>query len=169
MPGRTPEPAAPGHFLLCPLCEGGLLKPFGGRSVRCEACGQVLGGPPLETLRGIAELPEAVGRHPCECGHPEMRLLPGGPYRCPACGDEVSPAGEPPPFWMLQDQSEAYRCGWLDGRYLQGSSFTTNGGLARWTSPEDRLDYYRGHRDGRNARLAAGEEDYGLRPDAPAA
>ncbi|MCA3749042.1 MAG: hypothetical protein IN808_07880 [Rubrobacter sp.] len=169
MPGQTPEEAGAGRPLLCPLCEEGLLRPFGGRSVRCEGCGQVLGGPPLETLRAIAELPEALGSHPCECGHPEMRLLPGGVYRCPACGDEVSPAGAPPPFWMLQGRSEAYRCGWLDGRYLKGSSFTTNGGLARWTSPGDRLDYYRGHRDGHNARLAAGEEDYGLRPDAPAA
>ncbi|WP_041328163.1 hypothetical protein [Rubrobacter xylanophilus] len=161
-----PNGATGGRLLACPICELGTLRPFGGRSVRCEECGQVLGGPPLEMLRAIAGLPEALGRHPCECGHPEMRLLPGGIYRCPACGDEVSPAGAPPPFWMLRGRSEAYRCGWLDGRYLETSSFAGNGSLARWSSPEDRLDYYRGHRAGRSARLASGEEDYGSRPAA---
>jgi hypothetical protein len=36
-------------------------------------------------------LPEALGKHACECGHPEMRLLPGGVFHCPACGSEVVP------------------------------------------------------------------------------
>jgi hypothetical protein len=29
-------------------------------------------------------LPGAVGRHACECGHPEMRRLPDEVYWCPA-------------------------------------------------------------------------------------
>ena len=29
----------------------------------------------------------------CECGHPEMRLLPNGVYRFRACGAEVLPVG----------------------------------------------------------------------------
>jgi hypothetical protein len=45
----------------------------------------------LETLVQITALPLAVGRHACECGHPEMRLLPDGVYRCPACASEVTP------------------------------------------------------------------------------
>lgn len=39
----------------------------------------------------VIDLPEALGRHACECGHPEMRRLEAGVYRCPACGDEVRP------------------------------------------------------------------------------
>ena len=30
----------------------------------------------LETLRQIAGLSDTLGRHACECGHPEMRRLP---------------------------------------------------------------------------------------------
>lgn len=32
----------------------------------------------LEALRQIVALPEVVGAHACECGHPEMRRLPTG-------------------------------------------------------------------------------------------
>jgi ribosomal protein L37AE/L43A len=39
----------------------------------------------------ISKLPDAVGGHACECGHPEMRRLPDGVYWCPACGSEVMP------------------------------------------------------------------------------
>jgi ribosomal protein L37AE/L43A len=52
----------------------------------------MLSGALLQTLHRIAGLPDAVGRHACECGHPEMRRLPDGVYRCPACGSEVIPA-----------------------------------------------------------------------------
>jgi hypothetical protein len=43
-------------------------------------------------VRQIAALPEVVGEHACDSGHPQMRLLPDGVYRCPACGSEVLPS-----------------------------------------------------------------------------
>jgi ribosomal protein L37AE/L43A len=78
--------------LICPFCEVYELRHFGHNAARCEHCGGVLGAPLLETLRRITDLPDAIGRHACECGHPEMRRLPDGIYRCPACGSEVIPA-----------------------------------------------------------------------------
>ncbi len=58
---------------------------------RCGSCGLPLLGSALETLREIVGLPDALGAHPCECGHPEMRRLPDRVYHCPACGSEVLP------------------------------------------------------------------------------
>lgn len=81
--------------LLCPFCEVHELRPFGRNSTRCESCGSFVSGALLDTLRRITGLPDAVGRHPCECGHPEMRCLPDGVYRCPACGSEVLPVQLP--------------------------------------------------------------------------
>ncbi len=78
--------------LTCPFCEVYELRPFGHNASRCDPCGGILGGTLLETLRRITELPDAAGSHACECGHPEMRHLPDGVYRCPACGSEVLPA-----------------------------------------------------------------------------
>ena len=139
--------------LTCPFCESSLLEDFGRNSARCEACGGVLGGQFLEMLRGIVVLPDALGRHACECGHPEMRLLPDGVYRCPACGSEVVPVSAGSPTWKSPDHSEAYWAGWLDGRYGEQKTMVSNKGLARWDSAPDRLDYYRGHRAGREARV----------------
>jgi ribosomal protein L37AE/L43A len=85
----------PSHCLTCPFCEVYELRPFGHNSLRCESCGAALTGVVLESLRQIAALPEAIGSHACECGHPEMRRLPDGVYWCPACGSEVIPAGSP--------------------------------------------------------------------------
>jgi hypothetical protein len=46
----------------------------------------------LKTLLEILTLPVALGRHGCEeCEYPEMKLLPGGIYHCPACCSEVVP------------------------------------------------------------------------------
>jgi uncharacterized Zn finger protein (UPF0148 family) len=59
-----------------------------------------------ETLREIVHLPDALGSHACECGHPEMRLLPGGIYRCPACGTEVLLVDETSP---RREAEEEYR------------------------------------------------------------
>jgi hypothetical protein len=50
-------------------------------------------------------------------------------------------------------RSTAYRDGWQDGRYEELRCFTDNDRLASLTSPSDRLDYYRGHRAGRETRL----------------
>jgi ribosomal protein L37AE/L43A len=80
------------YRLICPFCEAHDLRSFGRNSARCEYCGGLLSGALLQTLLGITGLPDVVGRHACECGHPEMRRLPDGVYRCPACGSEVVPA-----------------------------------------------------------------------------
>jgi ribosomal protein L37AE/L43A len=77
--------------LRCPFCEVYELEPFGNNSAQCESCGAILTGALFNTLRRITGLPEAIGLHACECGHPEMCLLPDGVYRCPACGSEVIP------------------------------------------------------------------------------
>jgi ribosomal protein L37AE/L43A len=84
--------ATKSHLLTCPFCESQELRAFGHNLARCDSCGGLLSGALLETLHKIIELPDAVGTHACECGHPEMRLLPDGVYRCPACGSEVLPA-----------------------------------------------------------------------------
>src|SRR4051794_32288910 len=79
------------HHLRCPFCEVYELEPYSHGLVRCPSCKEPLSGGLLKTLRQIAELPDAIGHHACECGHPEMRLLPDGVYWCPACGSEVLP------------------------------------------------------------------------------
>jgi len=87
--------AAKLRSLRCPFCEVYELRPFDRDSARCPSCGISLRGALLRTLRQIAELPEAIGRHACECGQPEMRRLPDGVYLCPACGSEVMPISPP--------------------------------------------------------------------------
>ena len=138
--------------LICPFCSEAELYGFGRNSLRCDECGGVLGGALLETLNKIVELPDATGGHACECGHPEMRRLPDDVYRCPACGSEVTPISAPV-SWKSPDQTEAYWSGWLDGRYGDPQKFTKNRRLARWGGAADRLDYYRGHRAGHEARI----------------
>jgi hypothetical protein len=53
----------------------------------------------------------------------------------------------------------AYRNGWEDGRFGPTQLFLENPNLAGWEGPQERLAYYRGHRDGRRVRemLADGE------------
>ena len=80
------------HHIICPFCESAELAFLGPGFARCGSCGLPLLGSTLETLREIVGLPEALGAHPCECGHPEMRKLPDGVYHCPACGSEVLPS-----------------------------------------------------------------------------
>lgn len=79
------------HHMICPFCESGELVSLGHDFARCGSCGLPLLGSTLETLRDITGLPDALGAHPCECGHPEMRALPGGVFHCPACRSEVLP------------------------------------------------------------------------------
>ncbi len=77
--------------LTCPTCEAGDLL-FGGLAKPCcDTCGYSPGLGVLATLRQIYSLPDALGAHACECGHPEMRRLPDGVFRCPACTAEVLP------------------------------------------------------------------------------
>jgi ribosomal protein L37AE/L43A len=138
--------------LVCPLCEVGRLRSASRNSSRCESCGAPFGEALLGLLNQIVGLPDATGRHACECGHPEMRLLPDGTYHCPACGSEIAPLGAPPAAWKLDGRGKAYWAGWLDGRFGEPRPFTTNPELLRWQSPHDRLEYYRGHREGRDLR-----------------
>ena len=143
--------AAKTRPLLCPMCEVCELHSFGRNSARCESCQFVLGGQFLDTLLQITGSPEALGTHACECGHPEMRRIPEGVYRCPACGSEVLPVSAAS-YRETGNRSLAYWSGWLEGRYGERSCFTGNRGLATWDSAEDRLEYYRGHRSGREDR-----------------
>jgi uncharacterized Zn finger protein (UPF0148 family) len=149
--------ASRSRSLICPLCEAGKLRPSGQDSARCASCAGPVSGALLETLRGICALPDALGKHACEeCGHPEMRRLPDGVFHCPSCGSEVlalEASGESPS--PEEYRTEAYRCGWIDGHFAEVGCFTENPNLARWHDASDRLDYYRGHRAGSEARNAA--------------
>ena len=80
-----------------------------------------------------------------------MRRLPNGVFHCPACGSEVLPAGGSPESGGARGVSEAYLAGWMDGLFGSSASFVHKRELARWEDPTDRLDYYRGHRAGREA------------------
>jgi hypothetical protein len=56
-----------------------------------------------------------------------------------------------------QNNIKAYRYGWNDGRYGQPCCFTENCRLAEFEAPAERLDYYRGHRSGWEARRHSGD------------
>jgi hypothetical protein len=76
--------------LVCPLCEVGELLPSGQGSARCTSCASFVSGTMLEVLQCIVALPYSLGNHAREeCGHPEMRHLPGGVFHCPGCASEV--------------------------------------------------------------------------------
>ena len=93
---KTPSCTTSGpRHIICPFCGSGELVSVGPDFARCGSCGLPLLGPALKTLRDIVRLPEALGAHPCECGHPEMRRLPDGVYHCPECGSEVLPMEAP--------------------------------------------------------------------------
>ena len=78
--------------IVCPACGSGELRPRGPQLVAgCDYCDLCVEGAVFRTLEQIAALPDAPGAHPCECGHPEMRLLPDGVFHCPSCGSEVLP------------------------------------------------------------------------------
>jgi ribosomal protein L37AE/L43A len=83
--------ASNAHPLTCPFCEVHELESQGQNVARCGSCGGLVSGAFLETIYRIRELPDALGSHACECGHPEMRKLPDGTFHCPACGSEVVP------------------------------------------------------------------------------
>lgn len=81
--------------IICPFCESGLLVSRGPEFARCDSCALPLLGSVLETLRYVVGLPDALGVHSCECGHPEMRKLPDGVFHCPVCRSEVVPVEAP--------------------------------------------------------------------------
>jgi ribosomal protein L37AE/L43A len=78
-------------FIICPACERGKLEARGHDSAECDSCGRDVEGAVVRTLEQITSLPDALGNHACECGHPEMRRLPDEVFHCPACGAEVAP------------------------------------------------------------------------------
>ena len=80
------------YSIFCPVGESSELSSNGASMTRCDECGYALTKDVLEMVRQIAALPEAVGEHACDSGHPQMRLLPDGAYRCLACGSEVLPS-----------------------------------------------------------------------------
>ena len=138
--------------LVYPLCEGHRLCAHGQDSARCTSCGAIVSRPTLEVLRQITDLPDAVGSHACECGHPEMRLLPDGTRHCPACGSEVAFARCPDDPLGARGARPSV-VGWLDGRSLRGAwQLRGQPQSGRWEAPSERLDYYRGHRIRSEAR-----------------
>ena len=52
----------------------------------------------------------------------------------------------------LRREDPAYRNGWEDGRFGPTQLFLENSNLARWAGHQERLAYYRGHRNGRQVR-----------------
>jgi hypothetical protein len=51
-----------------------------------------------------------------------------------------------------RNHSRVYWCGWFDGRYGPTGCCTEYRRLTEWDTASSRLDYYRGHRAGREAR-----------------
>jgi uncharacterized Zn finger protein (UPF0148 family) len=152
--------ASRSRSLVCPLCEVGALKHSGQDSAQCDSCEGYVSGAMLEALRQIVGLPDALGSHACEeCGHPEMRLLPDGTFHCPVCRSEVFPVGDRWSPTRSDEHTEAYWAGWVDGRFRENGSFVDNPNLARWENPSERLDYYRGHRAGSEARQVKSYSD----------
>jgi hypothetical protein len=88
---KAPSEPSRSDYLVCPVCQAGELNPFGGDCARCDYCECVIGAAMLLTLEQVIALPDALGKHACECGHPEMRRLPDRAFHCPACGAEVLP------------------------------------------------------------------------------
>jgi len=95
-PTRRRKPrsiASSAEHLVCPVCESGQLRsPEGSKPLSgCDSCGCAFDEIVLGILKGIVALPNASGKHACECGHPEMRRLPDETFHCPGCGSEVLP------------------------------------------------------------------------------
>ena len=52
----------------------------------------------------------------------------------------------------VRREDPAYSNGWEDGRFGPTQLFLENSNLAGWAGQQERLAYYRGHRDGRRVR-----------------
>ena len=101
-------PSGPGA-LICPPRESGRLRcsPYG--TARYEFCSDPSRGAVSQAQLEIASLPEALGPCACECGHPEMRLLPDGTYHRPDCGSEVWPLDARPSRYLGSVEPKANR------------------------------------------------------------
>ena len=141
------------YSIICPCCGINELERSADGVVGCSRCDRPISTQVLKSLEHIASLPDALGSHACECGHPEMRRLGDGVLWCPGCGSEVVPLSASEMRSESESVSEAYRCGWADGLFGSTESFVHNGELGRWEDAQDRLDYYQGHRAGRTIRF----------------
>ena len=139
--------------MICPRCGLDELERGAVGVANCARCDRSVSAKMLETLEQIVSLPDAVGNHACECGHPEMRRLPDDVLWCPGCASEVLPLSASPVHPQTGSTSEAYRCGWAEGLFGKAdNNLVHDEGLAKWEDALDRLDYYRGHRAGRSVR-----------------
>jgi hypothetical protein len=59
----------------------------------------------------------------------------------------------------VRGEDPAYGNGWEDGRFGPTQLFPENQNLAGWEGPQERLAYYRGHRDGRRVREMLSHRD----------
>ena len=141
------------NSIICPCCGINELERSTDGEARCTRCDRPISNQVLKTLAQIVSLPDAIGSHACECGHPEMRHLADGVLWCPSCGSEVIPLSASATRSESESASEAYLCGWAEGLFGNSKTFVHNEGLARWEDTNDRLDYYRGHRAGRAGRF----------------
>jgi ribosomal protein L37AE/L43A len=97
----------PGH-LICPVCESGELytRRLAPLLAGCDSCGGAFDDVVLGMLEQIVALADVVGKHACECGHPEMRRLPDSTFHCPACRSEVVPTeSNPTPSSALRKEA----------------------------------------------------------------
>jgi ribosomal protein L37AE/L43A len=141
------------YSMICPCCGIDELERSADGKARCTRCARHISTQVLKALEQIISLPDAIGNHACECGHPEMRRLADGVLWCPGCGSEVLPLSASEMRSESESASEAYRCGWAEGLLGSTESFVHNDGLARWEDTRDRLAYYQGHRVGRADRF----------------
>ena len=79
------------YSIICPYCGIDELEHSVDGEARCSRCDRPISAQVLKTLAQIVSLPDAIGSHACECGHPEMRRLADGVLWCPGCGAEVLP------------------------------------------------------------------------------
>jgi hypothetical protein len=59
----------------------------------------------------------------------------------------------------VRRENPAYSNGWKDGRFGPTQLFLENSNLAGWAGHQERLAYYRGHRDGRRVREMLAHRD----------
>jgi hypothetical protein len=59
----------------------------------------------------------------------------------------------------VRREDPAYSNGWEDGRFGPTQLFLENSNLAEWAGHQERLAYYRGHRDGRRVREMLAHRD----------
>ena len=124
---RSSAPSSHSHLIVCPICEAGELRALGREAARCEYCGCLLHGTTHVILQEIVGLPDALGTHACECGHPEMHRLPDGVFHCPACGSEVLPVETVPP--SASSHTSATRSVAPSARVGEVGSFSEGNGL----------------------------------------